>query len=130
MFTNGLLRKVFTPEKPKPLFINNKLLQKLLLKKKLNKIKNSRQQAMYQVSHQTRQQAIRHAIQQAMQQSTPQTSCQSMNHSTMQKQVTVYNSTTDLPKLFNIQKNINGNYFQIIGKKLDNNKYIVRIINK
>ena len=47
-----------------------------------------------------------------------------------QKQVIMYNSSNNnIPSFFNFQKNINGQYFQIIGKKIDNTKYIVRIID-
>lgn len=59
-------------------------------------------------------------------QNTQRPSCSS---AVTQKQVVMYNSSNDIPSFFNFQKNINGQYFQIIGKKIDNTKYIVRIID-
>ena len=55
---------------------------------------------------------------------------QSCSRAITQKQVVMYNSTNNnIPSFFNFQKNINGQYFQIIGKKIDNSKYVVRIID-
>jgi len=59
-------------------------------------------------------------------QNTQRPSCSS---AVTQKQVVMYNSSNNIPSFFNFQKNINGQYFQIIGKKIDNTKYIVRIID-
>ena len=54
----------------------------------------------------------------------------SISSAITQKQVIMYNSSNNnIPSFFNFQKNINGQYFQIIGKKIDNTKYIVRIID-
>ena len=52
---------------------------------------------------------------------------QSHSHYSSQKEMMVYNSLNDVPKFFNLEKNINGHQMHIKGKKLENNKYIVRI---
>ena len=54
---------------------------------------------------------------------------QSHSHYSSQKEMMVYNSLNDVPKFFNLEKNINGHQMHIKGKKLENNKYIVRIQN-
>ena len=60
---------------------------------------------------------------------TPQSKCVKRNHYSSQKEMMVYNSLNDVPKFFNLEKNINGHQMHIKGKKLENNKYIVRIQN-
>ncbi len=48
-------------------------------------------------------------------------------HSSSQKEMMVYNSSNDIPKFFDLQKNFNGVQKHITGKKIDDNKYNVRI---
>ena len=48
-------------------------------------------------------------------------------HSSSQKEMMVYNSSNDIPKFFDLQKNFNGVQKHITGKKIDENKYNVRI---
>tara|TARA_Y100000768_G_scaffold369234_1_gene333918 strand:- start:1122 stop:1697 length:576 start_codon:yes stop_codon:yes gene_type:complete len=48
-------------------------------------------------------------------------------HSSSQKEMMVYNSSNNIPKFFDLQKNFNGVQKHITGKKIDENKYNVRI---
>jgi hypothetical protein len=58
------------------------------------------------------------------------TNIQSQSQSFMKQEVKVYNSNTGIPKFFNLKKRINGEYVHIIGKRLENNKYIIKIIKQ
>ena len=48
-------------------------------------------------------------------------------HSSSQKEMMVYNSSNDIPKFFDLQKNFNGVHKHITCKKIADNKYNVRI---
>ena len=49
-------------------------------------------------------------------------------NSFMNQEIKVYNSSNKVPKFFNIRKKFDNDYISVIGKRLKQNEYIVKII--
>ena len=95
-----MIRNILTPKKKKiKIRFNDDLLKKLLLSSSSPQLRIKRVHPQY----------TQHI------------------HSSSQKEMMVYNSSNDIPKFFDLQKNFNGVQKHITGKKIAENKYNVRI---
>ena len=98
-----MIRNILTPKKQKSkIRFNDDLLKKILLS-------SSSPQLRIKRVHPQHTQHTQHI------------------HSASQKEMMVYNSSNDIPKFFDLQKNFNGVHKHITGKKIAENKYNVRI---